>query len=388
MKGLFCFDGPMYRDKNGVYCNTTLTNTVFNRYLQVVEHLTIAIRTFYLDVDYREAKLHKIEMDKLTIVELPNLNSIKGMIYERKNVAGIAGRLVSETDMIFARMPSVISNIFIKAAKKQDKKYLVEVGGCVWDAYWNHSIKGKIIAPYLYNKSRKYIKEADYAVYVTKEFLQKRYPNSKRIESCSNVALPKFDAMVLEKRIDKINSKNENEPIIIGTTAAVNVPYKGQEYIIEAISKLKRDGYNFTYELVGVGEKDYLEDIARKYDVINEVKFLGVLLHDEVLHWLDRIDLYAQPSKQEGLPRALVEAMSRGCPAIGSITAGIPELLSNGFLFQKGDVKEIYIILKNLTKEKMIESAKLNFEKSKEFDSTLIEERRTKIFKEYAKNTI
>jgi glycosyltransferase involved in cell wall biosynthesis len=42
---------------------------------------------------------------------------------------------------------------------------------------------------------------------------------------------------------------------------------------------------------------------------------------------LDSADLFVQPSRTEGLPRALVEAMARGLPAIGSDVGGIPELL-------------------------------------------------------------
>ena len=56
-----------------------------------------------------------------------------------------------------------------------------------------------------------------------------------------------------------------------------------------------------------------------------------------VLEWLNDVDIYIQPSRQEGLPRALIEAMSRGCPAFGSTAGGIPELLSPECLHQPGD---------------------------------------------------
>ena len=48
-----------------------------------------------------------------------------------------------------------------------------------------------------------------------------------------------------------------------------------------------------------------------------------------IFEFLDSLDLYLQFSRGgEGLPRALVEGMSRGCPAIGSTVGGIPELLT------------------------------------------------------------
>ena len=42
---------------------------------------------------------------------------------------------------------------------------------------------------------------------------------------------------------------------------------------------------------------------------------------------LDKADLFLMPSRSEGLPRALIEAMARGLPCIGSNIGGIPELL-------------------------------------------------------------
>ena len=51
MIGLFSFDGPMYRDCNGVYCNTTITSEMFSRYFHVVDKLIVVIRTLHLDQD-------------------------------------------------------------------------------------------------------------------------------------------------------------------------------------------------------------------------------------------------------------------------------------------------------------------------------------------------
>ena len=39
MTGLFTFDAPLYCDCNGVYCNTTVTNEMLNRFFIVVDKL-------------------------------------------------------------------------------------------------------------------------------------------------------------------------------------------------------------------------------------------------------------------------------------------------------------------------------------------------------------
>ena len=47
------------------------------------------------------------------------------------------------------------------------------------------------------------------------------------------------------------------------------------------------------------------------------------------------------PSRQEGLPRAMVEAMARSCPRIGSAAGGIPELLAPEALVPPSDERQL-----------------------------------------------
>ena len=95
----------------------------------------------------------------------------------------------------------------------------------------------------------------------------------------------------------------------------------------------------------------------QKLDVEEQVKILGPMPHNEVFKWLETIDLYVQPSRQEGLPRALIEAMSRGVPAFGARTGGIPELLDEDFIFSNtnSNIDEICRILKSFNKDNMKE---------------------------------
>jgi glycosyltransferase involved in cell wall biosynthesis len=388
MIGLFSFDGPMFRDCNGVYCNTTITSEMFSRYFHVVDKLIVVIRTLHLDKTYEEANLKKVEVSGLEFIEIPNLNSISGFLIDKPKYKKVIEEQVEKADLIFARMPSVISDITIHYARKMEKKYMVEVGGCAWDAYWNHGLMGKLVAPYMFFNEVKGVKNADFATYVTEKWLQNRYPCKCPSASASNVYLEDLEESVLEHRLKKIQTKTRNRPTILGTTAAVNVRYKGQEYIIRAISELNKQGYNFEYELVGGGDTSYLKKIAKSVGVEDKVRFKGLMLRNDVFKWLDSIDIYAQPSKQEGLPRALIEALSRACPAVGSTTAGIPELIQPEMVFEKGNITQICNILKRLSDSNLCEIAKQNFEKAKDFELVHLDKKRNEIYEQYSNSVV
>jgi glycosyltransferase involved in cell wall biosynthesis len=229
----------------------------------------------------------------------------------------------------------------------------------------------------MYLSTKNALANSAYAIYVTEQFLQKRYPCRGNTISCSNVALPCFDDENLSKRIEKIKNTKFEKNIVLGTTGAVNVKYKGQQYVIEAISKLNKQGFSFEYQIVGGGDNRYLKSVAQKYGVQDKVKFLGSLPHEEVFKWLDTIDIYVQPSKTEGLPRALIESMSRACPAVVSSAGGNSELIDKEFIFTNGSVEGLCKILNKINSYNLLQQAKRNYQFSKKFQTEILDERRT-----------
>jgi glycosyltransferase involved in cell wall biosynthesis len=384
MKAMFCCDGPLSRDKYGNYYGVALNERMFSRYYQITDGLTVAIRT-ELKSDDTIKKLSKINLDNFQVISCPNLSSFKGMLFNRSELVSILYNQIKNIDFLIVRLPSVIGSISIKIARKMNKPYLIELVGCPWDAYWNHSWKGKLFAPFMWYATKKAVKNAPYVLYVTNEFLLRRYPSKGKTICCSDVALTTLDDGVLEARLHKIKQMTKHKPIILGTTAAVDVRYKGQEYVIQAIAELNRQGYTFEYHMAGGGDKSYLKFVAEKNGVLDKVRFLGSIPHEKVFNYLDNIDIYIQPSNQEGMPRALIEAMSRACPCIGSSTGGIPELINNKYVFKKKSVKDIEKLLtKILNKYEMLNEAKINFYKSKEFDSQILNLKRNSFYKNFS----
>ncbi len=176
--------------------------------------------------------------------------------------------------------------------------------------------------------------------------------------------------------------------ITLVTTAAINVEAKGQQYVIEALPMLRKSGVNAKYVLIGSGDKARLMNLAEKYGVKDNVVFAGELSLDDVFNTIDRCDFYIQPSLQEGLPRSVIEAMSRACPSLGARTAGIPELISEECIFERKSAKGIYdTIMALLSKPKLNELAKLNFEESKKYTNEVLEQRRNAYF-DYVKESL
>src|SRR5699024_9667719 len=101
------------------------------------------------------------------------------------------------------------------------------------------------------------------------------------------------------------------------------------------------------FEILGDGDQSSWKLLAKELGIEDNVKFKGVLPGGKpVLSWLESIDVYIQPSFQEGLPRAVIEAMSQGCPVVGSNAGGIPELIQDEYIHDMGDYEELSSLLK------------------------------------------
>ena len=313
------------------------------------------------------------------IIDVIEINSLISVLLGDYNT--IIKRKIADCDLVIARVPSIIAYKASDCAHKLDKKCLTESMGDAWDAYWYHGdLLGKIIAPYMEIKMKNVVAHSNYAIYVTKKYLQKKYPCKCKNIYASNVYIQPTDEKVLEQRIKKIEAMDFNN-ISVMTSACVETVAKGHRYVIEMISVLKKEKINVTYFLAGSGNQERLKKVARQYGVEDNVIFLGEVTLKEIYYYLDKTDLYIQPSLQEGLPRAVIEAMSRGCPCIGSETAGTPELLPKNCIFKRKSARAIKDTLKaQLDTKKLVENAIRNFRESQQYCENTLKQRRDNFF--------
>ena len=166
--------------------------------------------------------------------------------------------------------------------------------------------------------------------------------------------------------------------------AAIHIRYKGHRFVLKAMSDLKKQGYtNIEYQVVGSGKQDYLRKIAHKYKVADCLTFIGQLPHDDVFNWLEKLDIYIQPSETEGLSRAIIEAMSVSCPIIASSAGGNSELINSNYIFKNRNVKQLEEKIKNMinNKEIMKNSARENFQNATQYDKEILRLKREEFYK-------
>lgn len=382
MTGIFCHYLPIYKDKNGNYCSTTLTNDLFKRYLRVVEKLYVLTRVYNVNSTYEEMHQEKIDVPGVEVVDFPNLSSPKRFIHLKK-YKKIIFKYINESDLVFIR-GGLIADLAAKYSQKIKKPYLFECAYCSFDDYWNHGIVGKFIAPFMELRQKNIAKNAAYVIYVTEKWLQKRYPTKGCFTYASNVYLDGFDDNVLANK--KIRNEQLNKrTILVGTIGGIDNKAKGHRFVLKAMKLLKEKyDLDINYEIVGSGEGTTLKAIAVKNKVDNHFFIKGQMTHIEIMNWLDNIDIYIQPSLQEGLPRSLIEAMSRGCLAIGSSTAGIPELLPEKYVFERGKYKDLaHKLFDLINSEDKDKASYANFIKSKEYNLSDLNARRNHIYDLY-----
>jgi glycosyltransferase involved in cell wall biosynthesis len=111
-------------------------------------------------------------------------------------------------------------------------------------------------------------------------------------------------------------------------------PHKGQETAIRALELLKRNGYRVVLWIVGdertsaQGHLNYLKSLTNNLGVSESVNFVG--FRNDIPELLRAADFLLLPSRNEGLPLVILEAMASKTLVLAAPTAGIPEVIENG----------------------------------------------------------
>lgn len=260
MKAAFIFDTVIAKKENNYYGMTLNYDFFKNRYLTIYDSIIVSTRVKDAENIKGIAGYKKLNGNGVVFLPISNYKEIPDVLQKRKKIMEELENVIDQVDVVIIRMPSVLGSLACKICKKKRKRYVIEMVACAWDGYRNHrNPMGKAIAPIMFWVTRKCVKNAPNVIYVTEEFLQKRYPTKGRQCSCSDVVLGGIKEDYLKSRMEKIDKFNKKE-MKICTVANVEMKYKGHIYVLKAIKKLKKYGFDIKYYLIG----------NRRYFVFNE----------------------------------------------------------------------------------------------------------------------
>ena len=104
---------------------------------------------------------------------------------------------------------------------------------------------------------------------------------------------------------------------------------KGLDILFEALKDLTSHPWKLS--LVGDGpQREKLQSIVHQYGISDRVHFKCWLDGDDLVTQLQEANLFVFPSRHEGMPNAVLEAMACGLPVIASHIAGNEELVIDG----------------------------------------------------------
>jgi glycosyltransferase involved in cell wall biosynthesis len=341
-----------------VWTQSVYPRPFWSRYLSVFDGVRVLARVHRVREVPESWK--RVDGDGVTVAAVPAYVGPFDFVRNVFRVRAAVSRALGREPAILLRVPGVIATL-ARTALPAARPYGVEVLGDPYDAFspggFPHPLRPFFRWWFRYTL-RGQCRDAACHLYVTEYTLQQRYPPGRRrthvppqceegmLVSASDVELPD-EAFApspgsREPRPDAAGAGGGRRfrLVFIGT---LEVPYKALDVAMAALAESVRAGVDAELAIIGTGRlRASFESLGRSLGISDRLMFLGSLPAGEaVRQQLDASDLFVLSSRVEGLPRALMEAMARGLPCIGTRVGGIPELLPDDAMVAPGDAGEL-----------------------------------------------
>lgn len=216
-----------------------------------------------------------------------------------------------------------------------------QTGPMIYTAHGFHFFKGAPWKNWLfYYPMEKFLSRyTDQQICINREDyeLAKRKLHAKYVDYVPGVGIDssQFRLPGDEERQRKRERLGMRPDQVVLLTSGEMIPRKNQEVLFRMLARMKDEPHRSAYEklhllLCGHGElNEHLHGLADRLGIADHISFLGY--REDMLEIFGASDIFLFPSLQEGLPRAMLEAMASGLPVICSEIRGNTDLMGDSW---------------------------------------------------------
>ena len=368
-------DGSVWTSGQGSY-------EFLQRYLEVFDSVTVVARI--QRVSQISSGWIRADGERVSFVQVPYYLGPWQYLRRVLQIKRLLGNVARSSEAAILHAPSMLTNHLVEAFTDRQHPYALEVVSDPWDTFAPGVIRHPLRAYFRARFSRdlkRQCKDSFATAYVTREALRCRYPSRPDAfwASYSDVELG-GEAFALNPRAG-YPAGRPIRLIMVGSLAQL---YKAPDVLLDAVEICTRQGLDLRLVLVGDGKyRPYLERRVACLGLGERVRFAGALAPGkEVRAELDEADLFILPSRTEGLPRAMIEAMARALPCIGSTVGGIPELLLEEDMVPAGVAMALAQKIMEVVRKpiRLASMSRRNLSHSRQYHETILRKSRSQFY--------
>jgi glycosyltransferase involved in cell wall biosynthesis len=366
-----------------VWTQTMFTPSYWKRYLEVFDEVSVVARV--RPVETALPGWIQVNVDEITVQPLPYYLGPWEYIRQRQQVLAAAQNAFTVGDAVMFYSASPPALAIRQQADALGYPFGVYIIANPYDVFSPGAVRNPLrpffqwLAP---RQLRSLCQGASASAYITETALQQQYPPAPTAFATYYSMAELTDKAFVEQ--PRTFSPSQTSWTLI-TVGAMSQLYKAQDILIEAIARCVRQGLDLQLIFVGDGQyRPMLETQANELGIGDRCHFRGQLTTGSVVRQeLDQADLFVLPSRQEGLPRAMLEAMARGLPCLGSTVGGIPELLPSEDTVPPANIEALADKIHEMLVDgdRLTHASARNLHRAQDYREHAIRDRRTKFYK-------
>lgn len=379
MRLVIATEARFAKDPHGrVWVNGSESDVFWQRYLSVFDHVAVAARV--QPVPSVDSAAARADGEGISFIPVPYYLGPFQYAQRYFRVRRALHAAFGPDDAVLVRLPAQIATTMAPAIWRDGRPYGAEVVGDPYDVFAPGAATHPL-RPYFrwsYTRAQKRQVERAAAVsYVTEHALQRRYPASDDAYTTHYSSIELEDDAFVERPRPPRAASEVMRLITVGSFAHM---YKGIDILLHAVRACLDRGQAVRLEVIGEGRHGpELERLAADLDIAGKVDFRGQLPSSAAVRAeLDRADLFVMASRTEGLPRAMIEAMARGLPCIGTTVGGIPELLPSESMVPPDDANALAAKITDLVEspDRRVAESQRNIEVARGYRADILTARR------------